>query len=486
MSEQNSETRADENIESDSQRRAHERLSGDAPSDTTGSPDSTVSDSNPSDSSAADQAVIEAELERADLADKYDRMMRLANLFDRTGLELRERTALGQQVLAEEAVADSAALSTRTWESAEADVRAAFSGKHGLESHALELDADALIVRATVLTYRWIDELQEAAYRTLGSIAGRAIGYLAPEIELGGLIVSAGLIETDALDRDDVAGYLNDLAETHPDLMDHVSGGGGGLVEALQMRSLLTASTLASDDGPAASRGGLTALGVLPLDVSASAGLRDTVAPALTVTEDDSEAEAVSREVPRHLEDLMTMLTEAVDSVAVHQVGERQYITYLTGPTGRGRLRLVGGDAGAWTRTAIAAIERAVAGDQPARVMLVGCGQGGVAAAEIAATCPSDSFTVDQVVTVGAPGGHVPVIPESTRVISLEDRSDPVALLGSLINERVENRLTVVYDGGAGGETHAFVAGGRAADQAAHEALRIEISRLRDLGYLAG
>jgi hypothetical protein len=43
----------------------------------------------------------------------------------------------------------------------------------------------------------------------------------------------------------------------------------------------------------------------------------------------------------------------------------------------------------------------------------------------------SDKFVVDQVVTAGAPSSQVPLIPEGTRVLSLEDRSDPVALLGS-------------------------------------------------------
>ncbi len=117
---------------------------------------------------------------------------------------------------------------------------------------SVELDADALVLRATVLTYRWIDDLQVAAYRTLGSIAARAIGYLAPEVALGGAIVSAGLIETDALDRDGLAAYLNELAEANPELMDHFVSGGGGLLDALRMRALLTAAVLGGATGAAA------------------------------------------------------------------------------------------------------------------------------------------------------------------------------------------------------------------------------------------
>ena len=96
----------------------------------------------------------------------------------------------------------------------------------------------------------------------------------------------------------------------------------------------------------------------------------------------------------------------------------------------------------------MAAIEAAV-GDTPgATVMLVGSAAGGVAAAEIASAAASASFTVDQVVTAGAPSAQVPVLPEGTRMLSLEDRADPVALLGSLISAGSTNRLVVVFDGG--------------------------------------
>ena len=92
----------------------------------------------------------------------------------------------------------------------------------------------------------------------------------------------------------------------------------------------------------------------------------------------------------------------------------------------------------------------------------------------------------DQVVTAGAPAAHVPRIPEHTRVLSLEDRSDPVALLGSLISAGAENRVTVVFDSsGAEGE-EVYVVGGRVADAASHPELRAEVQRLAAAGYLAG
>lgn len=427
-----------------------------------------------------------------DLAqDKYDEMVRLADLFDRTGDEVRDRARLGTEILTDDDVTDSAELSPRTWAQAEGDVRAATTGKHGLLSRSIELDADALVLRATVLTYRWIDELQAAAYKTLGSIAGRAIGYLAPEVELGGAIVSAGLIETDALDRDGIAAYLGELAENNPALMEHVISGGGGLLDGLQMRSMLTTGVLAGEETGRAA-GGLRAVGIAPFIADAASALRDVAGSLLG--EDKGPAEPVTTEpagsgsAPRGLEELMTQLGSSRQRVRVERVREGRYIAYLPGRGGSGvpRLRLVGGDTSAYTADVVAAIESAVDGDPGARVMLVGSAQGGVAAAEVAATFSSEKFSIDQVITAGAPSAAVPRIPGTTRVLSLEDSTDPVALLGSLINATVDNRVTVVFDGSGAEGSAGYVAGGRAADSAVHPELLAEIRRIQTMGYLAG
>jgi hypothetical protein len=169
----------------------------------------------------------------------------------------------------------------------------------------------------------------------------------------------------------------------------------------------------------------------------------------------------------------------------VRRVADARYVAYLPGPGGGDgrRLRLVGGDQSSYAAQVVRSIEQAVDGVDGARVLLVGSAQGGVAAAEVASQEGSGRFVVDQVVTAGAPSAHVPRIPEQTRFLSLEDRSDPVALLGSLIGSGgAGNRVTVVYDAGPDG----YVEGARAADAASHPALRQEIDRLVGLGYLAG
>lgn len=425
-------------------------------------------------------------------ADKYHQMLALADVFDASGAEMRERARLGTTILSDPDVTDTAELSQSTYAQAEEDIRTATTGKQGLLTRSVELDADALVVRATVLTYRWIDELQAAAFKTLGSIAGRAIGYLAPEVALGGAIVSAGLIETDSLDRDGVAAYLNELADSHPDLMDHLTDG-GGLLEGLQMRSMLTAGIMSSDSGAAAARGGLRAIGVAPFPADATSALRDAAAGFVEIPIKDNAAAAEPASdgaLPVSIEDLMVKLTSADRRISVQRIGAGRFIAYLPGNLAHegGRLRIVGGDTATYVRQVVRAIEQAVAREEStadrARVMLVGSSYGGAAAAEIAAAASSKAFVVDQVVTAGAPAAQVPSIPEQTRVLSLEDRADPVALLGSLINTHVSNRVTVVYDSTSDG-SQAYVAGGRAADEAQHPGLRAEIKRIQELGFLA-
>lgn len=424
-----------------------------------------------------------------DRTDRYESLLRLADLFDGAGAEMRSRAALGEQVLRDPAVAESAPLSPATFGRVEEGVRAATTGHRGLLARSVELDADALVVRATVLTYRWIDELQDAAYRTLGSIAGRAVGYLAPEVALGGAIVSAGLIETDALDRDEVAAYLDELARHNPELLDHVAGG-GGLLDGLQMRSLLTANFLAGESGPAAARGGLRAAGADPFATDLCSALRDVAGGLVTAPVGPPRAAPIDTDHGRRLaglEDLMTALTSAPDSVCVHEVTPTRYVAFLPGPHvgAGGRLLLAGGDHLTYAEHAIQAIESALPrAGEPAHVMLVGCAQGGVTAVDIAAGIVPAGFVVDQVVTAGAPSALVPRVPGPTRVLSLEDRSDPVALLGSLVNADADNRLTVVFDGEGATGSAGYVTGGRAADAAPHPELQAEIDRIRELGFL--
>lgn len=415
---------------------------------------------------------------------RYDQLLMLAALYDASGADLRDRSGLGEQVLGDPAVADSAELAPTTYAQLDDDVRDATTGQHGLLARSVELDADALVVRATVQTYRWIDHLQDAAFRTLGSIAARAIGYLAPEVALGGAIVSAGLIETDALDRDGVAAYLDELAASNPELMNHVASG-GGLVDGLKMRSLLTAGVPVGDGWTSAAAGGLRAVGAEAFPADLGSALRDVAGEVVGQPVDVPVPAPLPHERPRGLEDLVATLAATSEPVAVHEVAPQRYVAYLPGPHGSGpQLRLVSGDHRRYADLVTRALENAVgSGPEPARVTLVGAGHGGVTAVDIAVRDGRDAFVVDQVVTVGAPAALVPRVPDHTRVLSLEVRTDPVALLGSLVNAGADNRLTVVFDG-AGQGSQVYVDGARAADASTQPALRDALDRLRGLGFL--
>jgi hypothetical protein len=219
--------------------------------------------------------------------------------------------------------------------------------------------------------------------------------------------------------------------------------------------------------------------------VDAVSAFRDSAGSFVESEEQAAAATPSDGEAPRTLEDLMDRLAAEDERLSVQRVGAGRYIAYLPGshgPTG-GRLRLVGADPSSHVRSVVRAIEGAIT-DEDARVMLVGSAAGGAVAAEIAAGAVSDKFVVDQVVTAGAPSAQVPSIPGHTRMLSLEDRSDPVALLGSLVNAGLPNRVTVVFDAATAGEDPVYVAGARAADQAEHPDLRAEIQRIQDLGYL--
>ncbi|CAM3169412.1 hypothetical protein NODU109028_01200 [Nocardioides dubius] len=419
--------------------------------------------------------------------DRYTRFTALAELFDATADQLRERATLGATVLGDDDVADSAELSPRTFAQAEEEILAATTGKHGLLGRSTEFDADALIVRATVRTYRWIDDLQDAAYRTLGSIAARAVGYLAPEVELGGAIVAAGLIETDALDRDGLAAYLNELAEANPDLMEHFVSGGGGLVESLQLRALLTNAALGAEHGSAITRGGLRAVGAPDFADDFSSALRDVAGGLVAVDAEASKAAVPSAAAqPSSVEEIVATLASLEADLWVQSLPGGRFALYLTGaPSGSStdRVVLADGDVATRVERAAQALRTAIGSTSGARVLLAGSGHGGVVATALA-SLPSDAWVVDQVITAGSPAAQATAVPPSVPVLALEDRSDPVALLGSLLNAGVTNRLTVVFDGGSATGVRAYLAGGRAVDTSTHDDLRAAVQRLRELGYL--
>ena len=271
----------------------------------------------------------------------------------------------------DDAVADSAdAVPDVATPAPRRTIRAATTGKHGLLARSIELDADALVVRATVLTYRWIDELQDAAYRTLGAIAGRAIGYLAPEVALGGAIVSAGLIETDALDRDGVAAYLNELAEQQP----RADGPRRHRWRRPARRppDALAAhrrASSASPAGAAATRGGLRALGARPFAPTSAPRCATSPAGFVRPPEPAGRRSAGSAELgaprARGPDDHARARGRAASCTHVAAAATSPTCP-APRPAATRRLRLVGGDLTPYAAEVVPRIEPAV-DDEPGR-----------------------------------------------------------------------------------------------------------------------
>jgi pimeloyl-ACP methyl ester carboxylesterase len=183
---------------------------------------------------------------------------------------------------------------------------------------------------------------------------------------------------------------------------------------------------------------------------------------------------------------LVAGLAATSGPVRLQRLADDRHIVYLTCPVGSaaaGGPRLVSGDLSTYVDDVVEVVRELGAGSH---AMVVGLGVGGAAAVALAAR-DLGGVTVDHVVTVSSPAAQVPRVADDLRVLSLEDRSDPVALFGSLVNAGSANRVTLVFDAAALSAEGAgpYVAGGRAADRSDHPDLRAEIERMKELGYLA-
>ena len=288
-----------------------------------------------------------------------------------------------------------------------------------------------------------------------------------------------------------MATFLSELAAANPELLDQVVSGGGGLLDSLQMRAALTSGFFSGESGRQAARGGLRAVGVDAMRQDSSAALRDIagwlVAGPRPRVDEPPEIEAPR--VPSSLTDLMATLESQESRVLVHRTAPGRYVAYVgrppagPAPEDGPALRLVAGDLTPYAAEVARTIAAAVAGDDGSHVMLVGGGAGGVVAAELAALDRQLPFVVDQIVTAGAPAAQVPRLSAQTRMLALEDRADPVALLGSLVSAGDDQRTTVIFDAAGSSSEGVYVAGARVAD--ASPDVVAELDRLRELGYLA-
>ncbi|GGO73020.1 hypothetical protein [Nocardioides deserti] len=437
------------------------------------------------------------------LAAAYVAVRALADTYDRSGDVMRGWASVGRRVLLDADLLESAALAPLTFAEAEAAVLAAVTGRDGALVASTWWEADAVAIRAAVAGLEGADALARGSFEVVDHALGQALGTLLPAAVLVSLpllpaLAAGGPLLAPALDD-----LLTEAVAEHPDLVQHLVNGGGGLLDGLLMGGVLGGVLR----GPWRRR-----------------DLEDAAA-ALAATYGDPGRGRAARlgpaEAARHpdgLADLVGGLDRAHRMgpdggievrTATAPDGSVRHVVHLPGtddmttlPWTRDEdardlatnLLLLAGLDNPYQQGVVDAMTQAGIGpDEP--VLLVGHSQGGmVAAALLAAGGP---FHVTDVVTAGSPTAHVEGFPPGTHVLSLEHRGDLVPLLDGEDNRDRPEQTTVRFEGApASGVAEAHGIDRYAAAAAALDAARAEgtahpsvvdaVRRLEEQGYVAG
>ncbi|GAA3533761.1 hypothetical protein [Nocardioides daeguensis] len=439
---------------------------------------------------------------------RYEDIETLARLFDDTGDGLRSWAWDDKGIAADGDLVESSVLSPLTFTTAEAAVLKATIGPGGLAFEAVDLELDALAMQANVVILRGVDDLQRQAVELLDYLVGRTIGALGPSVLLLGaltLATSPGLALLAYLNRDELATMSQEqliaLLEEHPEVVQHLLNGGGGLVDGLL------------DNLPPVVRDALLAqLGLDPLHPTTNDIAGDLAAlfedTDVSVTEGGAAGEeARSLAAPGSIEELIRNLDKTnsgadgeIDIVRIEDENGVRYIVNLPGTDDFGvggaavrdtlaNLQLVGGEETAYARGIREAMESA--GIPPgAPVALVGHSQGGMTAVQLAGNPEfTDRFNVQHVVTAGAPTAQVSHLPDSIQALSLENTGDLVPLTDGEDNPDQPNRTTVRFDHPTGsvGGNHAldtYAVGAGLVDDSTDPSLVETLQQLRQDGFV--
>jgi hypothetical protein len=464
---------------------------------------------------------------------RHQDLEQLAQFYDKTGEQVQADAWEDKGLLVDGDLVASAVLSPVSFAEAEAAVIAATVGPGGLASRAIGFEVDTFAIRACIKAYQIADDIAHAAGEALDYALGFGVGLALPGIVVGGAalltIGGAGLIATNpglaaliATNPDlqekikDLGGDLGGAAlnevqewlESHPDAVQHLLNGGGGLLDGLS-----TGLVPPPLRGPV-----LDLLGIDPLNPTVNdaagglAGLFTDTEPVVTrggVDIDPTEPGVQNRALPgpSNVADLVDGITqtygEADGEINIQTVGgpgNERYIVTLPGTDSWGddpndvrdlqaNLQLAGGDDTAYNRGIKEAMKQAGI-PEGAPVMLVGHSQGGMTAAHLAADAEfSSKYDVKQVVTVGAPTAQVPDIPAHTQVLSIENTGDMVPLTDGEDNPDSPNRTTVQFDGRTGslGHNHGmdtYTKGAEAVDASDDPSINAAINKMHEDGFL--
>jgi hypothetical protein len=433
---------------------------------------------------------------------RYDDIERLGSLYAATGARLVEAAWDDKLEAADGDLLASAILSPGTFAEAEAAILDATYGPRGLVVRAATLEAQSFCFTAVVEIYRGADEARHAAIEALSYGLGYTIGSHLPELLLAGGLVYGGLHLVDpalaGMTQQQLIGYLED----HPEVVETLVNGGGGLLDGMAADPLT---------GPLMDALGLD--GFHPDTGSAADDLGELLFGDYEgELADDYAGPVFDHEPPRDVEDLIedlgtTAAGDVPDGVISIQAltdasGNTSYIVQLPGTDDfmaedavrnmGSNLNLIAGDDTAYG-DAIKQAMQAAGVDPGAPVMLVGHSQGGMQAAALAAD-PDFGYDVTHVVTAGSPVA-TSGIPDHVTVLSLENTGDLVPLLDGEPNPAAAHHTTVqadVHSGSFGahdGQNHAVdtyesIAG--SVDASDDPSLQQVVESMHQQGFLAG
>ncbi len=455
------------------------------------------------------------------LAATYAKVLALATTYDTAGNQLRDWAALGGRTLHNGDLVESAILSPLSFGEAEVAVLAATTGPDGVLVESLGWETDAVLIRVTVRVLQEADELVHLTFEAVDHLVGRAIGFtltasipalLATAVTVGPLAYVVWQNLPPALQQqleEDAAGggeALQDWLADHPEVMQHLINGGGGLLDGLW-----DGTTPLTPGGPfgipsltpdTESAAGLLALlygddgdvQVRPSDLSVDSGgtqpgsLADLLAH-LDQTNDLSDEQ--------HPENNGTIEIQTIDDGH----GHIRHIVYLPGTddlatlpwTQDGDVRdmptnflLIHGQDNAYLQGIQHAMD--AAGIHPGDpVLLAGHSQGGMEAAAILSQ--GSDYNVTNVVTAGSPTAQVDGFPPGTHVLSLENQGDVVPLLDGEDNPDSAQQVTVQFDaqGTDIGDNHSlshYTSGAAAVDASDDPSLVEQLDSLHAHGFL--
>lgn len=447
----------------------------------------------------------------------YEQMLVLAERYERQAGDLVEMAALGARVMADGDLLESSVLAPLSFADAEVQVLDATTGADGLTVRAVGIEADALGVRAVVAAFRASDALAERTSETIdntmGRLVGRELAAALPALLVAGAISYAWWStlppDEQAALQDRLTEGLGELVHDHPELAQHLVNSGGGLLDGLT-GGLVTGSARVLDPGDGAIQGATTNDAARLLALLLGDDTDYDVHQLTGIAPSDNQSSA-----PGSLADLMRSLDDTNDldqdelrrhgAIQIQTIGQpphERYIVYIPGtddmspvPQDGEHVRdmetsyqLIGGMDSAYGR----GIEQAMldAGLDGKDVMLVGHSQGGMVSTSLAADPDfTRHFNVQHVVTAGSPTAQVPLLPDGTHALHLENRGDAVPLLDGEDNPDQPNRTTVKFDQGTSNVSgnhgiDRYVQGAQAADASGNGSIQDQIRHMQQDGYL--